>query len=325
MSLQPSQPAATPDAAVSPGTRIGVALSGNHIQLGVLTADGQLRHLQRENYAVASENPANGPALAQQLRTLLQQTLSTNPGISAVGIAFPGLIQQPTQHILQLEHAPGLVGYPLQTELQTALQLPVHFENCATAAAYAEMNAGVARGLQDWLYLHIGENVSAGLILGGQLQRGKSGLAGAIGEMAIDPEHTGEFVSLESMVSTNSITRRTRRRLERDSTSSLSRLRIMGGFTYDDIIAAADNGDDLARLMLQRTGKFIGMAIAEIINLLDLSLVAIGGAPAARRFLVPSITEETQQRASELLYANCQIVAAGLGEEACVIGAALLA
>jgi predicted NBD/HSP70 family sugar kinase len=127
------------------------------------------------------------------------------------------------------------------------------------------------------------------------------------------------------MVSAENIARRTRRRLERDSTSSLSRLRIMGGFTYDDIVSAANNGDDLARLMLQRTGKFIGMAIAEVINLLDLSLVAIGGAATARRFLVPAIAQEVEQRASELLYANCQIVAAELGAEASVIGAALLA
>lgn len=325
MALQSSLPTTSAGQTTATGLRIGVDLGSHHIRLGLLTADGQLHHFHRENYAVAGDVPGNGPALAQQLRTLLQQTLANNPGVSAIGIAFPGLIQQPAQRILKLEHAPGLVGSGLHTELQTALQLPVHFENSATAAAFAEMNTGVARGVKDWLYLHIGANVSAGLVLGGHLQRGKSGLAGAIGEMAIDPEHTGEFVSLESMVSAENITRRTRRRLERDSTSSLSRLRIMGGFTYDDIIAAADTGDDLARLMLQRTGKFIGMAVAEVINLLDLSLVAIGGAPAARRFLVPAIAKETEQRASELIYANCQIVAAELGAEASVIGAALLA
>jgi glucokinase len=325
MALQSSPSTASSAPLSLPGPRIGVDLGGNHIRLGLLTAEGQLRHFHRESYAVAGDSLANGPALAQQVRTLLQQTLANNPGVRAVGLAFPGLIQQPTQRILKLEHAPGLIGMDLHAELQNALELPVHFENSATAAAFAEMNTGVARGVKDWLYLHIGANVSAGLVLGGQLQRGKSGLAGAIGEMAIDPEHTGEFVSLESMVSAENITRRTRRRLERDSTSSLSRLRIMGGFTYNDIITAADTGDDLARLMLQRTGKFIGMAIAEVINLLDLSMVAIGGAPAARRFLVPAIAREVEQRASAPLYANCQIVAAELGPEASVIGAALLA
>ena len=317
MALPNPQPASS-----QVGDRIGVDLGSHHLRIGVLAADGELRDFHRADYTDLN----NGPALAAQLRALLQQTVQANPAVTAIGIAFPGLIQHSTQRILKLEHAPALVNSNLHAELQAALNLPVHFENSANAAAFAEMQRGVARGLDDWLYLHIGVNVSAGLILGGQLQRGKSGLAGALGEMAIDPEHTGEFVPLESMVSAENIVRRTERRLQRDSTSSLSRLKLLGGgYTYDDIIDAADKGDDLSRLMLERTGMFIGMAIAEVINLLNLSMVAIGGAPAARRFLVPAIANEAEQRASELLYADCQIVAAELGAEASVIGAALLA
>ncbi|MBI1761687.1 MAG: ROK family protein [Acidobacteria bacterium] len=309
-----------------PGERLGVDLGSHHIRVGVLNQAGQLSDFHRENYATDPLEPRNGPALAAQLRALLQQTLQTHPDLAAIGIAFPGLIQQPAQRILKLDHAPGLTALNLHAELQEALPVPLRFENSANAAAFAEMQTGVARGRQDWLYLHIGANVSAGLILGGQLQRGQSGLAGALGEMAIDPEHTGEFVPLESMVSAENIVRRTERRLQRDSTSSLSRLKLLGGsYTYDNIIEAAVQGDDLSRLMLQRTGKFIGMAIAEVINLLNLSLVAIGGAPAARNFLVPAIAAEAEQRAAEIIFADCQIVAAELGAEASVIGAALLA
>lgn len=324
--LQTASAPASGNATAQPGERLGVDLGSHHIRVGVLNVAGQLRDFHRENYAADPADARNGAALATQLRTLLQQALHAQPGVTAIGIAFPGLIQHSTQRILKLAHAPGLTSVNLQAELQDALKVPVHFENSANAAAFAEMQSGAARGSNDWLYLHIGANVSAGLILGGQLQRGKSGLAGALGEMAIDPEHTGEFVPLDSMASAENIVRRTERRLQRDSTSSLSRLKLLGGsYTYDDIIEAADKGDDLAQLMLQRTGKFIGMAIAEVINLLNLSLVAIGGAHAARRFLVPAIAEEAEQRASEIIYADCQIVAAELGAEASVIGAALLA
>ena len=254
MALPNPQPASS-----QVGDRIGVDLGSHHLRIGVLAADGELRDFHRADYTDLN----NGPALAAQLRALLQQTVQANPAVTAIGIAFPGLIQHSTQRILKLEHAPALVNSNLHAELQAALNLPVHFENSANAAAFAEMQRGVARGLDDWLYLHIGVNVSAGLILGGQLQRGKSGLAGALGEMAIDPEHTGEFVPLESMVSAENIVRRTERRLQRDSTSSLSRLKLLGGgYTYDDIIDAADKGDDLSRLMLERTGMFIGMVMA---------------------------------------------------------------
>jgi glucokinase len=307
------------------GMLLGVDLGSNHIRIGVVDPTGKLLNFRREPFTSEYENAEQGPALASQLIALIQQLLQEHPGVSAVGLAFPGLIQQPSQRIVKLSHAVGLMSLDLHAELQRALNLPVHFDNNANAAAFAEMQAGVARGLRDWLYLHIGANVSAGLILGGQLQRGKSGWAGALGEMAIDPERNGEYVQLESMVSAENIVRRTRRRLQRDSTSSLSRLGAMGGFTYDDIIAAADAGDDLAKLMLQRTGRFIGAVIAEVINLLNLSLVAIGGAPAGRRFLVQAIAEEASQRASSIIFDDCQIVAAELGAEAGVIGAALLA
>jgi glucokinase len=307
------------------GTLLGVDLGSNHIRIGVVDPAGQLLNFRREPFTSEYDDPAQGLALANHLITLIQQSLQEHPSVSAVGLAFPGLIQQPSQRIVKLSHAVGLMSLDLHAELQRALNLPVHFENNANAAAFAEMQAGVARGLRDWLYLHIGANVSAGLILGGQLQRGKSGWAGALGEMAIDPERNGEYVQLESMVSAENIVRRTRRRLQRDSTSSLSRLGAMGGFTYDDIIAAADTGDDLAKLMLQRTGRFIGTVIAEVINLLNLEMVAIGGAPAGRRFLVQAIAEEASQRASSLIFSDCQIVAAELGAEAGVIGTALLA
>ena len=105
----------------------------------------------------------------------------------------------------------------------------------------------------------------------------------------------------------------------------MSRLGAIGNLAYEDIIKAAENGDDLAKMMLQRTGAFIGRALAGVINLLNLSMVAIGGAPAARPFLVPSITEETRRRAFAPVFQDCRIVAAELGVEAGVIGAALLA
>jgi glucokinase len=127
------------------------------------------------------------------------------------------------------------------------------------------------------------------------------------------------------VVSAENIVRRTSERLHRDKTSSLSRLGAMGGFNYDDIIAAAHSGDELARMMLQRTGIFLAMSLADVISLLNLAMVAVGGAPASRQLLIQSIETEAHHRASEEVLHDCHIVAAELGAEASVIGAALLA
>ena len=150
-----------------------------------------------------------------------------------------------------------------------------------------------------------------------------------IGHIDIDPEGIecpcGSFGCLETMASAPNIVRRSRLRLQRDATSTLRSLAARGGFSYEDLVAAANAGDDLAKMMLDRTGHFIGRAVAGVINLLNLSMVAIGGMPAARRFLVPAIADETRRRAFDAAFEDCRIVAAELDGEAGVIGAALLA
>lgn len=305
---------------------LGVDLGTNHIRLGTVDSTGKVLAFRREPYPDSSL--ASGRALADQvlsvIRQMVEEQASAAP-VAAIGVAFPGLVNQQSQRVVSLPHLPRLDEMDLRQEFAQSLGVPVCFDNNANAAAIAEITAGVAPGVNDFLYLHIGSNVGAGLVLGGKLQRGKSGLAGDIGEMNIYVDHLGESVRLETMVSAENIVRRTRERLKRDRTSSLSRLGAMGGFSYDDIIEQAHRGDDLAKLMLNRTGTFIALAIADIISLLNLEMIAVGGAPAGRQLMVAAIEKEARTRASNDAFNDCRIVAAEIGAEAGVIGAALLA
>ncbi|HEY8462361.1 MAG TPA: ROK family protein [Blastocatellia bacterium] len=305
---------------------LGIDLGSNHIRVGTVDLVGQVLAFRREPY---SEEARKSPrALADQIlsvsRQMAEDQASTAP-VSAVGVAFPGLVNQTTHRVVELAQLPSLAEIDLRQEIMQAFGVPAHFESNANAAAYAEMTMGVARDASDWLYLHIGANVSAGLVLNGRLHHGKSGLAGAVGNMNVYHEHPGGLAPLQALASAESVVRRTRERLRKDSTSSLSKLGAMGGFTYDDIITQAHAGDDLAKMMLSRTGAYIAMAIADVINLLNLSMVAIGGAPAARPFLTASIAEGVRERAFTAAVSDCRVVPAELEVEASVIGAALLA
>ncbi len=305
---------------------LGVDLGSNHIRVGTVDPAGQVLAFRREPY---SENARKNPrALADQLLSVSKQMMEEQAGtapVSAVGVAFPGLVNQETRRVIEIAQLPSLAEIDLHREFMRAFGVPTHFESNANAAAFAEMSVGSAQEARDWLYLHIGANLGAGLVLNGQLYHGKSGIAGAIGNMNVYTEHPGGLMPLQSIASAESIVRRTRERLQKDRTSSLSRLGAMGGFTYDDIIAQANVGDDLAKLMLNRTGTFMAMAIADVINLLNLEMVAIGGAPAARPFLAASLAEGVRERAFTAAVNDCKIVAAGLEVEASVIGASLLA
>lgn len=315
----------SPNEPSSASVLLGVDLGTNHIRLGTIDQTGKVLAFRREHYPESSL--ADARELTDQtllvVNQMIEEQAATAP-VAAIGIAFPGLVNHITQRAVSSPHLPNLTEIDLQGEFAARFGVPVFLENNANAAAIAELHCGIARGIKDFLYLHIGSNVSAGIVLGGKLQQGKSGLAGDIGQINIYAEHMGESVRLESLASAENIVRRTRDRLERDRTSSLSRLGAMGGFSYDDIIEQAHRGDDLAKLMLQRTGVFISLALADIISLLNLEMVLIGGAPAGRSFLVSSLNQEASQRASALAISDCSIVAAEIGAEAAVIGAALL-
>src|SRR5262247_3206253 len=305
---------------------LGIDLGSNQIRVGTVDPAGRVLAFRREPYS--EEARKTGRALANQIlsvsRQMAEEQAATAP-VSAVGVAFPGLVNLSTHRVIELARLPSLAEIDLRREIMQAFGVPTHFENNANAAAFAEMAVGAARDLSDWLYLHIGANVSAGLVLNGQLHRGKSGLAGAIGNMNVYVEHPGGLIPLQSMASAESVVRRTRERLQKDRTSSLSKLGAMGGFTYEDIITQAHAGDDLAKMMLNRTGGYIAMAIADVINLLKIAMVAIGGAPAARPFLATAIADGVRERAFTAAISDCRVVAAELEVEASVIGAALLA
>ncbi len=310
---------------------LGIDLSSRHIRTGAIDASGKLLHFRRELHEIAPGNANTGRALADKLLAATKQAMAEqDTPVAAIGVGFPGLVNHATSRIARLPNAPSLADIDLYQEFTATFGLPVVFENNTNAATIAEMTQGSAQGMNDWLYLRIGHGVGAGLVLDGKLRRGKSGYAGEIGHMNIDPEGIecacGSRGCLETICSAPNIVRRTCIRLERDSTSSLSDFeRRDEDFTYDDIIKAAHDGDDLASLMMQRTGHFIGMTVADLINLLNLSMVVIAGNSAARPLLIPAIAEEAARRSFSEAFADCQIVAGKLNSEAGVIGAAQLA
>jgi glucokinase len=206
----------------------------------------------------------------------------------------------------------------------------LEFENDANAAAYAEYKLGSARGVQDFFYIHIGDSVGGAFILQGKLWTGASGCAGEVGHTTINPDgnqcECGNIGCLETMASGPNIVRRARERLNRDSTSSLSRLATTDDFTAEDLAREATNGDDFSIMMIERTGRYIGTAVASIINLLSPARIVLGGdVVKAGDLILNSIIEEAGKRSFQQCFDSTNIVTAALGADGVAIGAALLA
>jgi glucokinase len=250
----------------------------------------------------------------------------------ALGVGVPGLVNPLTHGVEAAPNLPALVRINLYEQLVAATGLPVAFDNDANVAAYGEYICGAAQGMRHVMYVTIGTGIGAGLISEGKIYRGALGFAGELGHTTVDPDGLpcvcGNSGCLETIASGPNLVRRTRERLFRDRSSSLSRLASpdKGELTPEIIAAEAIRGDDFALMMIEQTARWIGLAVANVINLLNLDMVVLGGGVmVAGDLLLAPIIETVRRRAFAAMAAHCRIVAALLGGQAGVIGGAMLA
>lgn len=293
--------------------------------IGIEATNSSLKVVVLENKANIAEKfdvvLNEGESLPDKLAELIVRLKQTH-AIDVFGIAVSGLINRLTNRVVLSTRMPFLMEFDLASELSNQTGCRIHLENDANAAGYGEYTLGAGQGSRSMFYATIGEGIGGALILDGNLWRGANGFAGEFGHIAINEDG----VKLEDVASASNIVRRTRERLMQDSTSSLSRRYIEYSEGVDNIVAAANDGDDFAQLMLERTGTYIGTAIASVINLLNIEKVVIGGEVMdAGGVILESIVRRTRDRSFLPSFDAAQVAAARLGTDAPAVGAALLA
>lgn len=301
---------------------IGINVSRAKIRAALVDEQGRI--IERVEAEVSSEN------IVPQLATIAGDLRPALGTVAALGLALPGLVNRQTDRVVDPRGMPLPMVEDLHGELIRATGVRVEIENDANAAAYGEFKVGAGRGSRNLFYMMIGDGIGGAIILDGKLWTGASGFAGEVGHITIDTEGRecicGNTGCLETVASAPSIVRRARERLYRDNTSSLSRLGLNKNFTADDIAHEAREGDDFAAMMIERTGKFIGTGVASVINLLNIDCIVLGGGVMdAGPLILNPIIQEAKRRAFQPCFDATQIVAATLGPDAAVIGAALLA
>jgi glucokinase len=309
---------------------IGLDLGGTTLKAALVSATGEILYETRFN--TEQEQAERLFAQIVQAARALGDHPQAAGRVAAIGVGVPGLVNRKTNRIEVLTNLPELSHIDIIGDLSRAVGLPVVMDNDANAAAYAELQVGAARGRRDVFFVTLGTGIGSGLIINGEIYRGAAGFAGEFGHMTIDPEGIecgcGNVGCLETIASGPNIVRRTRERLYRDRTSSLSRLAIPRDreFTAEDIARAAREGDEMAQVMMERTGMFLGIALAAVINLLNIEMVVMGGGvmEAGDLILKPTI-KETRRRAFPPSFGSCEIVIAKAGPAAGMIGAALMA
>ncbi len=296
------------------GKLIGVEVSDSSFKAVCLDKNKNLA----DTFQISTNN---GQKTVPQLIGFINQAKSRFGNFEKLGIAVPGLVHRQTRRVAFSTYIPEHEQVDFLSEIEAAVNLQVTIENDANAAAYGEFLLGAGRGSRDIFYVTLGTGVGGALILDGKIWRGASGFAGEFGHIAVN----SDGMKLEDVASSGNIVRRTRNRFHQDHTSSLNRLP-EEEIKLADVVQAAQKEDDFAQMMLQRTGAYVGMAIAGVINLLNIEKIVIGGEIMQAKHLV---LDEIVRRAKELSFPpsfeSTRIIEGELGENAAAVGAALFA
>ncbi len=292
---------------------VGVEVSKTAFNAVCITESGRIT----DNLKIAVES---GREPIAQLVDFVGEAKNKFGGFDKIGLSLPGLLHRRTKRITFSTNIPEHEKTDFLSEVETAAGVKITAENDANAAAYAEFTLGAGRGCGDMFYATIGAGIGGAFIFNGEIWEGASGFAGELGQIALN----SEGMRLEEVASAANIVRRTRSRFHQDSTSSLNNLP-EEKIALSDVIEAARNQDDFARMMLDRTGTYVGAAIAGVINLLNIEKIVVGGEiMQAGQLVLDAIIRRAGELSFTPAFKGTEIVAGELGGDAAATGAALL-
>jgi glucokinase len=271
------------------------------------------------------------PIARESRETLLAQLVNAVKALdpegraAAVGIGIPGIVEQGSSRVRACPNLPELNGFALGQEMARRTGRPAFLENDANAAALAEAWIGAGRGSENLLLVTLGTGIGGGVLLNGRIWPGKSGYAGEVGHIQVEPNGASCGCGSSGCVETVAGIAGWARRAE---AAMASRHSSLAGKTLDpaNIVAAAKEGDTVALEVVDGTARALSIGIAATLLLLNLDRVVIGGGVAAAgEFLLERIIEETRRRTLPQVFADCTFNLAELGTDAGVVGAARVA
>ena len=299
-------------------------LGGTHLRAAAIDENGRIYHQLKKATPHSSEAKDVVEALVQAARECESKTREAGV-IQTASVGVPGTIDVQKGVVVTAPNIPCLAGFRLADALQIELQWPAVIENDANAAAMGEMWQGAGRGASTIVCLTLGTGVGGGIIINGELYRGADGAAGEIGHMAIEPFGgvscgCGGQGCLEVYASGTAIVRMTREALPKHPHSMLHAI---DGLTSEEIFGAGEKGDQLALEIFDRMGVYLGVALANLVNVFNPEMIVIaGGVANAWDLFAAQAIQQMRDRAFPLPAANVQIKRGECGDNAGLLGAA---
>lgn len=245
--------------------------------------------------------------------------------VTSIAITLPGLVNSEQGVVLQMPHY-NVENLALGPEIYKATGLPVFIANDTRAWALAEKLFGHSQENDNSVLISIHHGLGAGIILDGRVLQGRHGNIGELGHIQIDPNgkrcHCGNIGCLETVASSQAIREEVVRRISEGEASILAAQEEM---SIESICEAAANGDPLAVDVIEKLGRYLGSAIAIVINLFNPEKILIGGViNQAKEVLYPAVRRCIEEQSLPVYHQDLELVESRFYKQATMPGAALI-
>jgi glucokinase len=294
-----------------PDFSIGVDLGGTNLRIAAITADGQLL----EKVTLGTKT-ALGPnhvitEMCDAIQRLTAQYQHSGKFLGA-GLGIPGIIDLHTGTLRKSANLPGFEEYPVRNEIERRLGIGknsarVVLENDANVAALGEQWLGAARGVPNMAVVTLGTGIGGGIIIEGKIWHGMNGMSGEFGHITLEPNGhpcgCGNRGCSEQYASASAILRMAREAIASGAAPSLAKAASSDPeFGAKSIYNLALQGDEQARQIFHTFGRYLGILLAALVNVLNLDMYVLGGGVcSAWDAYAPAMF--TELRARSLVYA----------------------
>jgi glucokinase len=306
---------------------IGVDIGGTKILAGVVNEDGAI--LNRVKVPTPKDSTQTATAIAQAV-----QAVRGDHDIEAVGLGAAGFIDAERSTVLFAPNVDWL-DEPLKARIEAQLDLPVVVENDANAAAWGEAKFGAASAHDDMILITLGTGIGGGIVIGGQLVRGRFGIGGELGHYRMVPEGRlcgcGNKGCFEMYGSGNALTRYAREQAAARPEQAELLLSLGDGTPQGiqgaHVTEAAKQGDQVATDAFTEIGTWVGQGMADLASILDPGAFVLGGgvSDAGELVLEPAAESYRAALTGRGHRPFAEVLLASLGSDAGLIGAADLA
>lgn len=310
---------------------IGVDLGGTTVKVGLL--DNEYKIIDKLTAPTGRERSSEEVLkdMAMLCKEIMTKHDLTEKDVHSIGIGCPG-IASPKDGIIHFSSNLDFDQVNVREEIQKYIDIDVYVDNDANCAALGEVICGAAKGQEDVIVVTLGTGVGGGIILGGKVYGGAFCGAGEIGHHVIEldghPCGCGRKGCFEQYASANALIRDAQDAARQNSGTKMIELcenKNIEAMNAKVVFDAAKAGDKVAAQVLDTYFRYIAHGVANLINIMQPGMIVLGGGMSAQKEnLTVPVTKYIQEQMYGGLKLQTKIEAAILGNDAGIIGAALV-